>query len=191
MNSDIIVPLFIAFVAGWCVYKKVDFFGAFIDGAKDGLKSAAAILPALCLLMTAVGMVRASGAFDAQPGLILYGMVRASGALEALSVFLSPLLNKTIFPAEVLPLALLRPFSGSGALAYYEELCQTLLPDSYPARVASVLMGGSETTFYTIAVYYGAVGIKKTQNTAFAALCADFAAAVLSAVTVWFMFGKS
>ena len=130
-------------------------------------------------------------AFDAQPGLILYGMVRASGALEALPVFLSPLLNKTVFPAEVLPLALLRPFSGSGALAYYEELCQTLLPDSYPARVASVLMGGSETTFYTIAVYYGAVGIKKTQNTAFAALCADFAAAVLSAVTVWFMFGKS
>lgn len=172
MNPDIIVPLFIAFVAGWCVYKKVDFFGAFIDGAKDGLKSAAAILPALCLLMTAVGMVR------------------ASGALEALSVFLSPLLNKTVFPAEVLPLALLRPFSGSGALAYYEELCQTLLPDSYPARVASVLMGGSETTFYTIAVYYGAVGIKKTRNTAFAALCADFAAAVLSAVTVWFIFGN-
>ena len=117
-------------------------------------------------------------------------MVRASGALEALSVFLSPLLNKTVFPAEVLPLALLRPFSGSGALAYYEELCQTLLPDSYPARVASVLMGGSETTFYTIAVYYGAVGIKKTRNTAFAALCADFAAAVLSAVTVWFIFGN-
>lgn len=82
MNSDIIVPLFIAFVAGWCVYKKVDFFGAFIDGAKDGLKSAAAILPALCLLMTAVGMVR------------------ASGALEALSVFLSPLLNKTHIPGR-------------------------------------------------------------------------------------------
>ena len=172
MNADIIVPLIIAFVAGWCIHKRTDFFGAFLDGAKDGLKSAAAILPALCLLMTAVGMVR------------------ASGALEALAAVVSPLLDKTVFPTEVLPLALLRPFSGSGALAYYEELCGELPPDSYPARVASVLMGGSETTFYTIAVYYGAVNIKKARNTAFAALCADFAAAVLSAVTVWFLFGK-
>lgn len=172
MNADIIVPLFIAFVAGWCICKGTDFFGAFIDGARDGLRSAAAILPALCLLMTAVGIVR------------------ASGALEALSALLSPLLGKTIFPPEVLPLALLRPFSGSGALAYYEELCRSLSPDSYPARVASVLMGGSETTFYTIAVYYGAVGVKKTRNTVFAALCADFAAAVLSAATVWLIFGK-
>ena len=172
MNADIIVPLIIAFVTGWCIRKRTDFFGAFLDGAKDGLHSAASILPALCLLMTAVGMVR------------------ASGALEALAAAVSPILSDTVFPAEVLPLALLRPFSGSGALAYYEELCGELPPDSYPARVASVLMGGSETTFYTIAVYYGAVGIKKTRNTAFAALCADFAAAVLSAVTVWFIFGK-
>lgn len=172
MSADLIVPLIIAFVAGWCIRKRTDFFGAFLDGAKEGLHSAAAILPALCLLMTAVGTVR------------------ASGALEALSALLSPLLDKTVFPTEALPLALLRPFSGSGALAYYEELCSELPPDSYAARVASVLMGGSETTFYTIAVYYGAVGVKKTRNTAFAALCADFAAAVFSAVTVWFIFGR-
>lgn len=172
MSTDIIVPIIIAFVAGYCIYKKTDFFGAFLDGAKEGLYSAASVLPALCLLMTAVGMIR------------------ASGALEALAAVVAPLLYKTVFPAEALPLALLRPFSGSGALAYYEELCQELAPDSFPARVASVLMGGSETTFYTIAVYYGAVGVKKTKNTVFAALCADFAAAVLSAATVYLIFCK-
>lgn len=172
MNTDIIVPLIIAFIAGYCIYKKTDFFGAFLDGAKDGLRCTVSVLPALCLLMTAVGMIR------------------SGGALEALSALVSPFLSKTVFPAETLPLALIRPFSGSGALACYEELCHTLPPDSYPARVASVLMGGSETTFYTLAVYYGAVGIKKTRNTVFAALCADFAAAVLSAVAVYFIFGR-
>lgn len=173
MSTDIIVPAIIAFVSGYCIYKKTDFFGAFLDGAKDGLYSAASVLPALCLLMTAVGMIR------------------ASGALDALASAISPLLDKTVFPTKVLPLALLRPFSGSGALAYYKELCGELSPDSHPARVASVLMGGSETTFYTIAVYYSAVGIKKTKNTVLAALCADFAAAVLSAATVYFIFGAS
>ena len=171
MSTDIIVPAIIAFVSGYCIYKKTDFFGAFLDGAKDGLYSAASVLPALCLLMTAVGMIR------------------ASGALDALASAISPLLDKTVFPIKVLPLALLRPFSGSGALAYYKELCGELSPDSYPARVASIL--GSETTFYTIAVYYSAVGIKKTKNTVLAALCADFAAAVLSAATVYFIFGAS
>ena len=168
MSTDIIVPAIIAFVSGYCIYKKTDFFGAFLDGAKDGLYSAASVLPALCLLMTAVGMIR------------------ASGALDALASAISSLLDKTVFPTKVLPLALLRPFSGSGALAYYKELCGELSPDSYPARVASVLMGGSETTFY-----YSAVGIKKTKNTVLAALCADFAAAVLSAATVYFIFGAS
>ena len=92
MSTDIIVPAIIAFVSGYCIYKKTDFFGAFLDGAKDGLYSAASVLPALCLLMTAVGMIR------------------ASGALDALASAISPLLDKTVFPINVLPLALLRPF---------------------------------------------------------------------------------
>lgn len=166
MSTGLIVPIILAFVSGYCIYKKVDFFAAFISGAKDGLSSAAAILPALCLLMTAVGMIR------------------ASGAPECLANAVSSISGETVFPPEVLPLALLRSFSGSGALAYYKELCLELPPDGYAARVASVLMGGSETTFYTVAVYYGAVGIRKTKNTVFAALVADFTATVLSAVAV-------
>lgn len=166
LSTDIIVPAIIVFVAAYSVLKRSDFFAAFLDGAKEGLRSAASVLPALCLLMTAVGMVR------------------ASGVLDLLAGFASPFLAKVGFPAEVLPLALLRPFSGSGALAYYGKLCESLSPDSFAARVASVLMGGSETTFYTIAVYYGGAGIKNGRNTVFAALAADLAAAVLSVLAV-------
>ena len=165
-STDSIVPLAVLFITGFAIYKKVDIFESFIKGAKDGLSAAASILPALCFLMTAIGMLR------------------QSGIIEIFTSFVSPFAEKIGFPAEVSPLALLRPFSGSGALGYYEELCQNLLPGSFSEKVASVLMGGSETTFYTVAVYYGTVGIKKGRNTVPAALSADFAAAVLSVFAV-------
>ena len=172
ISTDIIVPLVFILISGISVIKKRDFFGDFLSGAKEGLYSAGDVLPALCLLMTAISMVKASGILDAMTALVL------------------PLIEKTGFPKEVLPLAILRPFSGSGALAYYEELCESLPPDSIPARVASVLMGGSETTFYTLAVYYGAVKIKKTKNTVFSAIGADIAAAILSAFAVSVFMGR-
>ncbi|MBQ3237165.1 MAG: spore maturation protein, partial [Oscillospiraceae bacterium] len=106
--TGIVVPAVIAFITGFAVIKKIDVFAVFTEGAKEGLRSAAAILPALCFLMTAVGMIR------------------ASGILEAVTVFVSPLAEKLGFPPEVLPLAVMRPFSGSGALGYYEELCREL-----------------------------------------------------------------
>ena len=168
---NILVPLVFVLIAGASAVKKTDFFGDFISGAKEGLHSAFEVLPALCLLMTAVSMVR------------------ASGVLDFVSEVLAPLTAMLGFPKEVLPLAVLRPFSGSGALAYFGELCETLPPDSFAERVASVLMGGSETTFYTIAVYYGAVGVKRIKNTAFSAVCADIAAAVLSAFAVRLFLG--
>lgn len=166
MNTGFVVPAVIAFITGWAVVKKVDIFSVFTDGAKEGLRCAAAVLPALCFLMTAVGMIR------------------SSGVLDILSGFAAPIFEKLGFPAEVFPLAMIRPFSGSGALGYYEELCRELETGSFPERVASVLMGGSETTFYTLAVYYGAVGIKKSRNTVPAALSADIAAAILSVFAV-------
>ena len=166
MSTEIVVPAAVAFIAGFALYKKVDVFSVFTEGAKEGLRSAVSILPALCLLMTAIGMLRQSGAVEFITGLV------------------SPIAEKTGFPAEVIPLAVLRPFSGSGALGYYEELCKNLVPGSFPEKVASVLMGGSETTFYTVAVYYGAIGIKKGRNTVPAALSADFAAAILSVLAV-------
>ncbi len=166
MNGGIIVPITVIFITGWAIAKKIDVFSVFTAGAKEGLHSAASVLPALCFLMTAVGMIR------------------ESGFLELLTSAVSPFFEKFGFPPEVLPLAFIRPFSGSGALGYYEELCMELEAGSFAERVASVLMGGSETTFYTVAVYYGAAGIKKSRNTIPAALSADAAAAILSVFAV-------
>lgn len=166
LSTDLILPAVVAFITGYGIVKKVDVFSSFAEGAKEGLYSAAKVLPALCFLMTAVGMVR------------------QSGVLEAIIGIIKPFSDKIGFPSEVLPLAFLRPFSGSGALGFYEELCQSLDPESFPAKVASVLMGGSETTFYTVAVYFGAAGIKKGRNTVPAALFADFSAAILSVLAV-------
>lgn len=166
MNTGFVVPAVIAFIAGWALVKKVDVFSVFTEGAKEGLRCALSVLPALCFLMTTVGMIR------------------ESGALDMLTEFVSPFFEKLGFPAEVFPLAVIRPFSGSGALGYYEELCENLESGSFAERVASVLMGGSETTFYTLAVYFGAVGIKKSRNTVPAALSADIAAAILSVFAV-------
>lgn len=166
MNTGFVVPAVIAFIAGWALVKKVDVFSVFTEGAKEGLRCAVSVLPALCFLMTAVGMIR------------------ESGVLDMLTEFVSPFFEKLGFPAEVFPLAVIRPFSGSGALGYYEELCENLESGSFAEKVASVLMGGSETTFYTLAVYFGAVGIKKSRNTVPAALSADIAAAILSVFAV-------
>ena len=166
LSTDLIVPAVVAFITGFALYKKTDVFASFIEGAKEGLSSAVSIFPALCFLMTAIGLLK------------------ECGFTETVTEILSPFAEKIGFPAEVIPLAILRPFSGSGALGYYEELCENLVPGSFTEKVASVLMGGSETTFYTVAVYYGATGIKKGRNTVPAALFADFSAAILSVLAV-------
>ena len=163
---NFVVPAIIAAIIGFGLYKKADVFGLFIKGANEGIKSAFTILPSLCFLMTAVGMLR------------------ESGILEWITGFIAPAAEKIGFPAEIMPLALIRPFSGSAALGYYKELSENLVPGSFAEKAASVLMGGSETTFYTVAVYYGAIGIKKGRNTVPAALSADVAAAILSIFAV-------
>ena len=172
LSTDIILPFAVTFIVGFAIYKKIDVFSVFTEGVKDGLKSAAAILPALCFMMTAVSMVK------------------ESGLLEAFTKFISPAAQRIGFPPEVIPLAFLRPFSGSGALGYYEELIRMAESGSFSERVASVLIGGSETTFYTVAVYYGAAGIKNGRNTVPAALSADVAAAILSVFAVNFFMGR-
>ena len=172
MVTDLVVPAAVAFVTGYALCRKTDVFSSFVKGAEKGLASAVSVLPALCFLMTAIGMLK------------------QSGIMEMLTGFVLPFAEKIGFPPEVLPLAILRPFSGSGALGYYEELCRNVAPNSFSERVASVLMGGSETTFYTVAVYYGAIGIKKGRNTVPAAVFADISAAVLSVLAVNLFLGK-
>ncbi|MBQ5318168.1 MAG: spore maturation protein [Oscillospiraceae bacterium] len=169
--SNYIIPFFIALIMIIGLVKKVDVFSEFTDGAKENLKAAVSVLPALVALMTAIGMFK------------------ASGALEFISLAISPLTSFLGFPEECIPLAIIRPVSGSGALAVFESILTDVSPDSFAGRVASVIIGSTETTFYTIAVYYGITKVKKTRQALPASLAADFTGFVISALTVRIILG--
>lgn len=153
--SILIMPFIFISILGYALFKKVRVFDVFLNGASNGLRSAVSILPALVGLICAISMLR------------------ASGALDFLGTLLSPLLSKIGMPPDVLPLALLKPVSGSGALAMVKDIFDANGPDSFAGKVASVMLGSSETTFYTLAVYYGAVKIKDSRYTVSAAVIAD------------------
>ena len=165
-----IIPVILCGVALYGVWKRVDVYDALIQGAGEGLAVLLRIVPALIALMTAVYMLR------------------ASGALELAAQALSPLLDRMGIPGELLPLMLVRPISGSAALGVGAEVIHTSGPDSYLGRVAAVMLGSTETTFYTIAVYFGSVGISRTRYAVPAALCADLTGflAAAWAVRLWF-----
>ena len=166
-----VVPLVIGGVALYGLGKGVDVYGALLRGAGEGLEVLLHILPALVALMTAVSMLR------------------ASGALELAAHALAPLLGRVGIPAELLPLMLVRPISGSAALGVGAELIESCGPDSYLGRVAAVMLGSTETTFYTIAVYFGAVGVSRTRYAIPAALCADLTGFLAAAWAVRLYFG--
>ncbi|RHR11111.1 spore maturation protein [Pseudoflavonifractor sp. AF19-9AC] len=166
-----LVPFTIAGVALYGAVRRVDVYSALVHGAGEGLETLWRIVPALVGLMTAVYMLR------------------ASGALELAAGYLAPLLERVGLPAELLPLMLVRPVSGSAALGVGAELMETYGPDSLLGRTAAVMLGSTETTFYTIAVYFGAVGITRTRYAVPAALCADLAGFLASAWAVRLCFG--
>ena len=168
--SDFAVPVIFAFVLVFALFKKVDIFSEFIEGVKEGVKTITEVFPALFTLVLSVGLFR------------------ASGGAELLSRLISPLTNLIGFPSEAIPLMLLRPFSGSGATAVYEGILGDVGPDSFAGRVASVMLGSSETTFYVIAVYFAATKVKKTRHTLPSALTGDILICVLSAMVVSMMF---
>ncbi len=164
--SDMILPLFIAAILFLGLYRGVPIFDSFLQGAKGGLSSAFSILPSIVGLVTAVSMLRASGAID----LICYGV--------------SFLTSRIGFPSEVLPLALLRPVSGGASVAVLNDILATCGPDSFAGRVASVISGSTETTFYTLTVYFAATRVKDTRYTLKSALLADLAGILLSSFAV-------
>lgn len=167
---NLILPLLLTGLFLYGSARGVDVYSALIKGAGQGLGVLRGIFPPLILLLTGVGMLR------------------ASGALEALSLALGPLLARCGIPGELLPLMLLRPFSGAGAMSIGAELMETYGPDSYLGRCASVMLGSTETTFYVVAVYFGAVGIGKTRYAIPAALCADGAGFLLACFWVRLLF---
>ena len=169
--SELVVPAILCAVGVYGLRRRVDVYGALTKGAEEGLTVLLRILPSLVGLLTAVYMFRASGAMD------------------FLGRLLTPLLSALGIPPETAPLLLIRPISGSGALAVGSELMETYGVDSYVGRVAAVMLGSSETTFYTVALYYGSAGVTKTRYTIPAALCADFVMFLLSAAAVRLFFG--
>ena len=171
--SAYLVPLLLALTALFGAGRQVDVYGQLTRGAEEGLRILLRILPALVGLMTAVYMLRASGAMD------LLGRLLAP-ALEALGI-----------PPETAALLLIRPVSGSGALAIGSELMAAHGPDSYIGRVTAVMLGSTETTFYTIAVYFGSAGIRRTRYAIPAALAADLAGFMAAAFAVRLLFGVS
>ena len=168
--ASLLVPLLLAGVALFALHRRVDVYDALTAGAMDGLRVTVRILPALVGLLSAVWMLR------------------ASGALELAAAALEPLLLHVGLPPETVALMLVRPVSGSGALAIGAELIDRYGPDSLVGRTAAVMLGSSETTFYTIAVYFGGLGIVRTRHAVPAALCADLAGFLASAWAVRLLF---
>lgn len=168
--SDYLIPVLLAGAALYALCRRVDVFSALTTGAGEGLSVVLRILPPLVALLTAVYMLR------------------ASGALELLTELLTPVLTFLGIPPETVGLLLIRPVSGSGALAVGSDIMQTYGPDSTIGRTAAVMLGSTETTFYTVAVYYGAAGIRRTRHTIPAALAADIAGFLAAAWTVRWMF---
>ena len=168
--TDYVVPLLLLLLCAWALRKKENAYGLMLDGAAEGLKLLTSILPALILLLTAVHMLRASGAAN-----ILGDVMR-------------PLFSRLGIPPETALLVLIRPISGSAALAIGAELMAQYGVDSAVGRTAAVMLGSTETTFYTISVYFGAAGISRTRYAIPAALFADLVGFFMASLTVRLFF---
>lgn len=169
--SDLAIPLIFVIILMAAVLKRVKAYDLFVDGAKEGIETVIRIMPSLVGLLVAVGVFKASGALD----ILIY--------------ILRPVIDLLGMPPQVAPLALLRPISGSASFAFVTEIVKAFGPDSYEGRVAAVMMGSTETIFYTLAVYYGAVGIKNIRYTLVAAIMADIISVIASLWACRFIFG--
>ena len=168
--TDYIVPVLLLAASAMALRKKEDTYSLLLAGAADGLKIMLSLVPALILLLTAVTMLR------------------ASGAVEMLSRFCAPVFSLFGIPPETAILVLIRPISGSAALAVGADLMGQYGVDSQIGRTVAVMLGSTETTFYTISVYFGAAGIHKTRYTIPAALIADLTGFIMASLTVRLLF---
>jgi spore maturation protein B len=164
------VPVMLVGITFAGIVRKVKVYDVFIEGAKEGFEVGVKIIPFLVGILVAIGMFR------------------ASGAMELLLSALRPIATATGFPVELIPLGILRSLSGSGSLALTTDLIKTHGPDSVLARMAATMYGSSETTFYVLAVYFGAVGVRRTRHAVPAALVGDLAAAVATVAVCMWMF---
>jgi spore maturation protein B len=167
------IPLLIGFILLYGTIKRVPTYESFVEGGKEGIKIAVSIIPFL------VGMLVAISVF------------RASGALDALMNWIRPLMKSMGVPAEIVPLLIIRPISGTAALGMTSDLIAVYGPDSFIGRLASILQGSTDTTFYVLTVYFGAVGIKKMGDALKVGLLADLVGIIASILVVAFIFGTN
>lgn len=164
------IPLLLLGITTWGIAHRIPIYESFVEGAKEGWQTSLRLLPYL------VGM------------LVSIQVFQHTGALERLITTISPLTNWLGFPKEVLPLALMRPISGSGSLALLTQILESYGPDSFPGRLASTLMGSTETTLYVLTVYAGSIGLKNTRHTLSTSLLADLAGFISSLYIVLYFF---
>ena len=164
------IPVFVFLIVLYGLIKKINVFDAFMEGTKSGFKSVVSIAPALVGLFAAIGVFRSSGAMD------------------VIAKILSPVTNLLKMPSSLINFALLRPISGSGSLALAKDIIATEGADSFTAFATSVMMGSTETTFYTLAIYFGSVGIRKTRYAPACSLISDCVSFIMSfLITRWFV----
>ncbi|MGO5065738.1 spore maturation protein [Clostridium sporogenes] len=157
-----IIPIIILLIIAYGMAKKVKVYECFVEGAKDGVSICIKIFPYLLAMMVAIAVFR------------------ESKALDRLINILRPVSNLIGLPGELVPLVLIKPLSGSGALGVFADILKQFGPDSNVGKMASIIMGSTETIFYTITVYFGAVGIKKIRHTLWAAIFADMVAIIMA-----------
>lgn len=168
--GNIIIPIIIISIITYGMLKGVKVYECFIEGAKDGITICFKIFPYLLAMILAVTVLRESKALDYIIGLV------------------NPIVKYIGLPGEVVPLVLIKPLSGSGALGVFTDIINNYGADSYIGRIASTIMGSTETIFYTLTVYFGAVGIKKIRHTLWAAIIADLTAIVMAVIVVTLIF---
>lgn len=165
-----VVPVLCAIIVGWGALQGVDVFDEFVEGAKQGLQTCVRLFPFLLAMVLAVGCLRSSGFLSAFTTII-------GGATELVGI-----------PREVVPLAMLRPISGSGAMAITADLLESHGPDSFIGLLASTIQGSTDTTLYIITVYFGSVGIKRLRHSLATGLIADLAGALAAIVICTLLF---
>lgn len=167
-----IIPILLFCIITAAILKKIPVFDTFLQGAAEGISSTFSIAPSLIGLITAVTMLKASGAID------------------MFANFISPASNFIGIPPQVVPLALLKPISGSGSIALLDNILKNYHPDSFIGRTASIISGSTETTFYILTVYFGCVGIKNSRHALVSALIADFTAIIITTPVINFFMNK-
>lgn len=168
--SSLMIPLMVLLVILYGIYKKLDVYDVFIEGAKESFNMILELFPTLLGMILGINIFLKSGVLD----FVLHG--------------LGPFFNYLKIPLEIIPMAIMRPISGSSTLAILNNIYETFGPDGYLGTLASVIQGSTDTTFYVLTLYFGSIGIKKIRYAMWAGLCADLIGIIASIVIVNFLF---